>query len=135
MRSALTTTVLLLLAGLAFQPALCGWRGGGQPHPAPRPQMRAPAPRPAPQFAPRPPQFAQQQRAPMYEQQRPGPQMGGPGFGGPRPAGPSMSRGDAIRQAQERSGGGRVLGADPAENGYRVRVLKNGEVSTVYVQQ
>lgn len=134
MRSALTTTVLLLLAGLAFQPALCGWRGGG-PRQEPRPQMRAPAPQYAqrpPQYAQRPPQYAQPQRAPapMYEQQRPGPQMGGPAFAPPRPP---MSRGDAIRQAQ--SGGGRVLGADPVENGYRVRVLRNGEVSTVYVQQ
>lgn len=129
MRSALTTTILLLLAGLAFQPALSGWRGGPPP-----PQMRAPAPRPAPpQYAQ--PRYAEPQRRPAYAQQPPPPQMAAPAFQPPRPAGPAMSRSDAIRQAQERTGGGRVLGADPAENGYRVRVLKNGEVSTVYVQQ
>jgi hypothetical protein len=125
MRSALTTTLLLLLAGLVFQPALSGgWRGGPPPHP----RMRAPEPRAAPQFQQR---YAQPQRPPAYEPQRPGQQMAPP-FQPPRP---SMSRGDAMRQAQERTGGGRVLGADPTENGYRVRVLKNGEVSTVYVQQ
>lgn len=131
MRSVLITT-FLLLAGLAFQPVLSGgWRAG----PAPPPRMRAPEPRAAPQFAQ--PRYAEPQRAPApaYEQQRPGPQVGGPGFQPPRPAGPPISRGEAINEAQRRIGGGRVLGADPAENGYRVRVLKNGEVSTVYVQQ
>jgi hypothetical protein len=112
MRSAPTTAFLLLLAGLVFQPVLSGgWRAGPAPPP---PRMRAPEPRPAPQFPQRQPQYA--------EPQRPNLQMA-PAFQPPRP---SMSRGDAMRQAQERTGGGRVLGADPTEN---------GEVSTVYVQQ
>jgi len=50
-----------------------------------------------------------------------------------RPQGPGVSRDEAMRRAQQMNGGGRILAADPAESGYRVRVLKDGEVRSVYV--
>lgn len=40
---------------------------------------------------------------------------------------------DAARQAQQRNGGGRVLSVDPENGGYRVKVLKDGEVRTHHV--
>jgi hypothetical protein len=98
-------TILLLLTGLALQPALAGGWGRQEPRREP----------------PRPQQF----RAPPPPPQRP--QNFGP------PPGRPVSRDDAARRAQQMSGGGRVLAADPAEGGYRVRVLKNGEVRSVYV--
>lgn len=39
----------------------------------------------------------------------------------------------AARQAQQRNGGGRVLAVDPDGAGYRVKVLKDGEVRTHHV--
>lgn len=39
----------------------------------------------------------------------------------------------AARRAQERNGGGRVLSVDPESDGYRVKVLKDGEVRTHHV--
>lgn len=39
----------------------------------------------------------------------------------------------AARRAQERNGGGRVLSVDPEGDGYRVKVLKDGEVRTHHV--
>jgi len=106
--------ILLLLTGLALQPALGGGWGRQEPRrEPPRPQQfRAPPP----QMQQRPPQMQMQ----MQMQQRPQ-EM--------RP----FSRDDAARRAQQMNGGGRVLAADPAEGGYRVRVLKNGEVRSVYV--
>jgi hypothetical protein len=47
---------------------------------------------------------------------------------------PSLSGSEAARRAQQINGGGRVLAVDPAESGYRVRVMKDGEVRSVYVQ-
>lgn len=41
--------------------------------------------------------------------------------------------GDAARRAQQRNGGGRVLSVDPENGGYRVKVLKDGEVRTHHV--
>lgn len=41
--------------------------------------------------------------------------------------------GDAARRAQQRNGGGRVLSVDPEGAGYRVKVLKDGEVRTHHV--
>lgn len=41
--------------------------------------------------------------------------------------------GDAARRAQQRNGGGRVLSVDPDDGGYRVKVLKDGEVRTHHV--
>lgn len=35
---------------------------------------------------------------------------------------------DAARQALQRNGGGRVLSVEPQGAGYRVKVIKNGEV-------
>ena len=40
---------------------------------------------------------------------------------------------DAARRAQQRNGGGRVLSVDPDGSGYRVKVLKDGEVRTHHV--
>lgn len=113
MRTRLAT--LLILAGLALQPALAGgWGHRGErrpPPPPPRQQFRPPEPQRQPQiFAP-----PQQPRPQNFQQQRP------------------VSRDEAIRRAQQMNGGGRVLAADPAESGYRVRVLKDGEVRSVYV--
>ena len=104
--------ILLLLTGLALQPALGGGWGRQEPRrEPPRQQQYRPQPQRQPQmFAPpqqRPPNFA--------------------------PQGRPVSRDDAMRRAQQMSGGGRVLAADPAESGYRVRVLKDGEVRSVYV--
>lgn len=106
MRTRLAT--LLLLAGLALQPALAGgWQHREERREPPRPppqQMRPPEP-------PRQQMFAPPQR----------------------PQGPGVSRDEAMRRAQQMNGGGRILAADPAESGYRVRVLKDGEVRSVYV--
>lgn len=41
--------------------------------------------------------------------------------------------GDAARRAQQQNGGGRVLSVDPEGGGYRVKVLKDGEVRTHHV--
>ena len=40
---------------------------------------------------------------------------------------------DAARRAQQQNGGGRVLSVDPEGDGYRVKVLKDGEVRTHHV--
>lgn len=40
----------------------------------------------------------------------------------------------AARAAQQRNGGGRVLSVDPDGSGYRVKVLKDGEVRTHHVE-
>lgn len=44
-------------------------------------------------------------------------------------------RAAAAREAQARNGGGRVLSVDPEDGGYRVKVLKNGEVRTHHVER
>jgi hypothetical protein len=41
--------------------------------------------------------------------------------------------GDAAKRAQQQNGGGRVLSVDPEDGGYRVKVLKDGEVRTHHV--
>lgn len=46
-----------------------------------------------------------------------------------------LSPSDAARRAQQQNGGGRVLGVEPAGNGYRVKLLKDGEVRVVYVSE
>ena len=120
MRTRLAT--LLLLTGLALQPALAGGWGGRHE------QQREP-PRQQPQYRPPQPQYRPQpQRQPQMF--APPPQQRPPNF--PQQGRP-VSRDDAMRRAQQMSGGGRVLAADPAESGYRVRVLKDGEVRSVYV--
>lgn len=44
-----------------------------------------------------------------------------------------LSSDEASRIAQQRNGGGRVLGVSPAIDGWRVRLVKDGEVRTVFV--
>lgn len=46
-----------------------------------------------------------------------------------------MEPGEAARRAQQRNGGGRVLGVNPANEGYEVRLLKQGEVRTLMVPE
>jgi hypothetical protein len=107
MRTRLATLGLLLV--LALQPALAGgWGHREERREPPRPQQQRP-PEP-PHFMPQPQHWAPQL------QQRPG-----------------MSSGQAAQRAQQLNGGGRVLAVDPSEQGYRVRVLKDGEVRSVYV--
>ncbi|WP_029920089.1 hypothetical protein [Nevskia soli] len=115
MRTRLAT--LLLLTGLALQPVMAGGWGHEQRREPPRP----------PQQQQRMPPQQQQYRPPEPPRQQmfPPPQQ--------RPQGPGVSRGEAMRRAQQMNGGGRVLAADPAESGYRVRVLKDGEVRSVYI--
>jgi hypothetical protein len=76
------------------------------------PQRSAPPPPPAQNFVPRsePP----------------------PSFNAPQPAAPRLSPGDAARRAQQQYGG-RVLSVYPAGDGYRVKMLRDGEVSVVSV--
>lgn len=111
MRTSIAT--LCLLAALALQPALAGgWGHREERREPPRQQQRMPEPqRPPPQV------FMPQQRP----QNNWVPQNRG------------MSSGQAAQRAQQMNGGGRVLAVDPSDSGYRVRVLKDGEVRSVYV--
>lgn len=45
-----------------------------------------------------------------------------------------LSPGEAAQRAQHMNGGGRVLSVEPAGDGYRVKLLRDGEVRVVYVQ-
>jgi hypothetical protein len=45
-----------------------------------------------------------------------------------------LSPDEAARRAQQQNGGGRVLSVEPAGSGYRVKLLRDGEVRVVYVQ-
>lgn len=45
-----------------------------------------------------------------------------------------LSPNEAARRAQDQNGGGRVLSVEPSGNGYRVKLLRDGEVRVVYVQ-
>ncbi|MDB5967628.1 MAG: hypothetical protein JWQ90_78 [Hydrocarboniphaga sp.] len=44
-----------------------------------------------------------------------------------------MSPSEAARIAQQQNGGGRVLAVERNDRGYRVKLLKNGDVRIVYV--
>lgn len=44
-----------------------------------------------------------------------------------------LSPSEAARQAQQQNGGGRVLGVDPAGDGYRVKLLKDGDVRVIFI--
>jgi len=44
-----------------------------------------------------------------------------------------ISAQEAAREAQQRNGGGRVLSVDEAGNGWRVKLLKDGDVRIVFV--
>lgn len=46
---------------------------------------------------------------------------------------PRLSAGDAARQAQKQYGGGKVLSVDPSGNGYRVKLLRDGDVRVVFI--
>ena len=113
MRIRLLTLGLLL--ALALPPALAGGWGRQERREPPRQQQQR--------------QMAPQMYGPRQEPMRPPPGPP-PGWQG-RP--PMMSNGQAAQRAQQINGGGRVLAVDPAQNGYRVRVLKDGEVRSVYV--
>jgi len=45
-----------------------------------------------------------------------------------------MTPNEAARRAQAENGGGRVLSVEPSGSGYRVKLLRDGEVRVVYVQ-
>lgn len=47
--------------------------------------------------------------------------------------GPRMSAGQAAREAQKRYGGGKVLSVDPSGDGYRVKLLRDGDVRVVFI--
>lgn len=49
--------------------------------------------------------------------------------------GPQLSAKDAAREAQQINGGGRVLSVDTANGGWRVKLLKDGNVRIVFVAQ
>ncbi|MBL6751272.1 MAG: hypothetical protein ISP90_12150 [Nevskia sp.] len=149
-------TCALLLLGLVLQstPSHAAWQQGGSHQEAERragaPMMHPQAPvypgpmqRPpgAPYFgpprapaAPYYPQPAQQRPVYGYGAPQPAPPPAAPrGPAGQQPVPHSLSVGEAAQRAQQLNGGGRVLAVDPAPSGYRVRVLKNGEVRSVYV--
>ncbi|HEX4871992.1 MAG TPA: hypothetical protein VFV27_06745 [Nevskiaceae bacterium] len=46
---------------------------------------------------------------------------------------PQISPGEAARMAQDLNGGGRVLSVDPAGRGYRVKLLKDGNVRVLHI--
>ncbi|MDO9453861.1 MAG: hypothetical protein Q7J29_13490 [Stagnimonas sp.] len=48
---------------------------------------------------------------------------------------PGLSANEAARQAQSLNGGGRVLSVEQANGGWRVKLLKDGNVRFVFVQQ
>ena len=79
----------------------------------------------------RDPREYQQQYSQQYQRQ---PQSGFMPRGEPQYARPNdFSPGDAARRAQEMNGGGRILSVDPNGPGYRVKVLKEGEVRVIAV--
>lgn len=45
-----------------------------------------------------------------------------------------LSPHEAARRAQKQNGGGRVLGVDAVPNGYRVKLVKDGEVRLYLIQ-
>ena len=99
----------LLLGGLLLQPALAGPFWGRQQVDSRRDFIRRPPP-------------------PVY---RMPPPPGPIGYGpGPRRF---LSPAEAAQRAQQMNGGGRVLAIDSADAGYRVRVLKDGEVRSLVV--
>lgn len=45
----------------------------------------------------------------------------------------SISPSEAARRAQQMNGGGRVLSVEPASGGWRVKLIKQGDVRIVFV--
>lgn len=56
-----------------------------------------------------------------------------PGQGFETPGEPQRNPQDAARQAQQMNGGGRVLSVDAVSGGWRVKLLKDGNVRIVFV--
>ena len=125
MRTRLAT--LCLLAALALQPALAGGWGQREERREPPRQQRMPEP---PRQQPRQYEQRPEPQRQMYEPPR---QMYEPPRQNYPPPNRGMSSGQAAERAQQLNGGGRILAVDPAQSGYRVRVLKDGEVRSVYV--
>lgn len=48
---------------------------------------------------------------------------------GPR----GMTPGQAAKEAQRQYGGGKVLSVDPSGDGYRVKLLRDGDVRVVFI--
>ncbi|WP_420466812.1 hypothetical protein [Panacagrimonas sp.] len=44
-----------------------------------------------------------------------------------------MTPAQAAREAQKRYGGGKVLSVDPSGDGYRVKLLRDGDVRVVFI--
>lgn len=44
-----------------------------------------------------------------------------------------LSAGQAARQAQARNGGGKVISVDPTDDGYRVKLLRRGDVRVLHI--
>lgn len=44
-----------------------------------------------------------------------------------------MSPAQAAREAQQRYGGGKVLSVDPSGDGYRVKLVRDGDVRVVFI--
>jgi hypothetical protein len=114
--------LLIMAAALAIQPA---WAHGHDDRRA------APGLMQQPQF-----QHDPRQLQPQYPAQYPrapaaafGPRSE-PQFARPQN---EFSPGDAARRAQQMNGGGRILAVDPNGPGYRVKVLKEGEVRVIAV--
>jgi hypothetical protein len=81
-----------------------------------------------------------------FQSAQAGPLFGGHGGGGLRldtpylPPGreardeePNISPNEAAQRAQQINGGGRVLSVEKAGNGYRVKLLREGEVRVIVV--
>lgn len=44
-----------------------------------------------------------------------------------------MTASQAAREAQQRYGGGKVLSVDPTGDGYRVKLLRDGDVRVIFI--
>lgn len=57
-----------------------------------------------------------------------------PGRDNREPERTGLSPNEAASRAQAENGGGRVLSVEPSGDGYRVKLLRDGEVRVVYVR-
>ncbi|MDB5987342.1 MAG: hypothetical protein JWR16_2395 [Nevskia sp.] len=137
--------VLMLSAGLMIQPVWADHRHNDdrrQMQRDDRRQMQRDDRRPmqrddrrdAPRFMPQQPRQFQRDPREYQQYQRPAQNNFAP-RGEPQYARPGneFSAGDAARRAQQMNGGGRILAVDPNGPGYRVKVLKEGEVRVIAV--
>ncbi|MDE2149161.1 MAG: hypothetical protein KGJ55_04870 [Gammaproteobacteria bacterium] len=149
-------TLVLLLAVAVVTPALAappqrgpaqdrrGPPAGGPPTPggpfeqqSPLPQPSVPGqPGPRLSIPPAPEAGGQPPRGGFYGLQ-PGPppsrQPTAQAAPRPQPQRPSINPGEAARRAQAINGGGRVLTVTRSGDGYRVKLIKRGEVRVVFV--